>query len=65
MCDGMAYSAMEWVAVLANLAFGGASRRVLCLTRSGFEGSGIGFLVWSSSVHQLEGHADGGREVTQ
>jgi hypothetical protein len=33
---------MEWVAVLANLASGGASRRVLCPSRNGFEGSGVG-----------------------
>jgi hypothetical protein len=36
------YNTMEWVAVLANLSSGGASRRVLCSSRSGFEGSGVG-----------------------
>jgi hypothetical protein len=41
-CGGLVYSAMEWVAVLAKLASSGASRRVLCLSRSGFEGSGVG-----------------------
>jgi hypothetical protein len=33
---------VEWVTVLANLASGGASQRVLCLSRSGFEGSSVG-----------------------
>jgi hypothetical protein len=42
----MAYSAMEWVAVRANLASGGASRRVLCLSKSGFEGSGVGSFLF-------------------
>jgi hypothetical protein len=39
-CEGMASSAMELMAVLANLAPVGASWRVLCLYRSGFEGAG-------------------------
>jgi hypothetical protein len=38
----LVYSAVEWVTVLANFASGGASWRVLCLSRSGFEGSGVG-----------------------
>jgi hypothetical protein len=38
----MVYNAVEWVAVLANIASGRMSRRVLCLSRSGFEGSGVG-----------------------
>jgi hypothetical protein len=41
-CGGMVYISMEWVAVLANLASGGVSRRVLCPSRNGFEGSGVG-----------------------
>jgi hypothetical protein len=45
--DGMVYSATEWMAVLANLASGGALRRVLCPSRSVFKGSGVGA---SSSV---------------
>jgi hypothetical protein len=45
-CGGMAYSAMEWVVILANLASGGTSRRVLCLSRSGFEGSVIGSFLF-------------------
>jgi hypothetical protein len=47
----MVYSAMEWVAVLANLASGGASRRVLCLPRSGFEGSGIGSFLFGHHLY--------------
>jgi hypothetical protein len=42
MCGGMVYSATKWMAVLANLASGGASLRVLYLSRSGFEGSSMG-----------------------
>jgi hypothetical protein len=30
------------------------------LVRGGFEGGLAGVLAWSSSVHQLEGPADGG-----
>jgi hypothetical protein len=40
-CDGMADSATEWTAVVANLASGGVSRRALCPSRSGFEGGGV------------------------
>jgi hypothetical protein len=38
----MVYSATEQTAVLANLASGGASWRALYLSRSGFEGGGVG-----------------------
>jgi hypothetical protein len=40
-CDGMADSATEWTAVLANLASDGASWHALCPSRSGFEGGGV------------------------
>jgi hypothetical protein len=40
-CDGMADSAIEWMAVLANLASGGASWCALCPPRSGFECGGV------------------------
>jgi hypothetical protein len=36
------YRDTEWMAVLANLAFGRASLRVLHPSKSGFEGSGVG-----------------------
>jgi hypothetical protein len=62
----MVYNIVKWVAVLANLASGGTSQRVLCPSRSGFKSSGVGsFLFWSSFVRQLEGWADGGLEVAQ
>jgi hypothetical protein len=35
-------SATEWMAVLANLASGGALLRTLCSSKSGFERSGVG-----------------------
>jgi hypothetical protein len=41
MCEGVVSSAMELTTVLANLVPVVASWRVLCLNRSGFEGSGI------------------------
>jgi hypothetical protein len=37
----MMHNVAEWTAVLANLASGGASWRVLCASRSGFEGGGV------------------------
>jgi hypothetical protein len=40
-CPGMADSATEWMAVLANLASSGASWRALCPPRSGFKGGGV------------------------
>jgi hypothetical protein len=36
---------------------------LLCLSRGGFEGDRASVLTWSSSVHQLEGPADGDPEV--
>jgi hypothetical protein len=41
MCGGMASSAMEPMAVLANPARVEASWCVLCPYRSGFEGGGV------------------------
>jgi hypothetical protein len=40
-CGGVASSATELTTVLANLAPVGASWRVLCSYRSGFEGGGV------------------------
>jgi hypothetical protein len=57
----MVYSATEWMAVLANLASGRASLRVLCPSRSGLEGSVVGSLSFgrracvSSRVGLTEG----------
>jgi hypothetical protein len=45
-CDGMADSATEWTAVLANLASGGASWHALCPSRSGFESGGVEISRW-------------------
>jgi hypothetical protein len=40
---GMVYSDTELMVVMTNLASGGVvAWRVLCLYRSGFEGSGVG-----------------------
>jgi hypothetical protein len=39
---GMVHSVVEWTAILANLAYGGASWRALYLSRRGFEGGGVG-----------------------
>jgi hypothetical protein len=41
-CGGMAYSAMEWMVVLANFSPDKAPLRVLCPSRSGFEGCSVG-----------------------
>jgi hypothetical protein len=40
-CGGMAYSAVELMTVLANLAPVTASWRALCLNRGDFEGGGV------------------------
>jgi hypothetical protein len=40
-CGGMAHSAEELTAILANLAPVMASWRALCLNRGGFEGGGV------------------------
>jgi hypothetical protein len=41
-CDGVAYSAAKWTAVLANPASGGTSWHALYPSRSGFEGGCVG-----------------------
>jgi hypothetical protein len=61
----MVYSATEWMAVLANLASGGALLRTLCPSRSGFERSAWELLIWSLCMRQLEGWANGRLEVAQ
>jgi hypothetical protein len=43
-CEGMACNAAELTIVPANLALAGASWRVLCPYRSGFEGGGVGIV---------------------
>jgi hypothetical protein len=40
-CAGMAYNAIELMAVLANVAPVTASWRILCLNRGDFEGGGV------------------------
>jgi hypothetical protein len=42
MCRVMVYSIVELMAVLVNLSSGRASWHVLCASRSGFEGGGVG-----------------------
>jgi hypothetical protein len=41
-CRGMVHNVVELTVVLANLASGKASWRALYLSRSGFEGGGVG-----------------------
>jgi hypothetical protein len=52
----MAYSAVELMTVLANLAPVTASWRVLCLNRGDFEGGGV--VVDRASSGGLEGAVD-------
>jgi hypothetical protein len=49
---GMVYNDMKLM-VLTNLASGGASWRVLCLSRSSFAGSGVGVVIVRKSVQAL------------
>jgi hypothetical protein len=58
-CNGMANSAVELTAVLANPAPVEASWCVLCLYRSGFEGCGVVVGLLAAVVGQLEGAVDG------
>jgi hypothetical protein len=63
---GMVYSATELTVVLANLASGKASRRVLYPSRSGFEGSGMGaspLVVAQASARGSSWRRAGGRTV--
>jgi hypothetical protein len=65
-CGGMVYSVTEWMAILANLASGGALLRTLCPSRSSFEGSGVGASPFRlSCMRQLKGWADGRPGVAQ
>jgi hypothetical protein len=59
-CGGMASSATELTAVLENPALVGASWRVLCSYRSGFEGGGVVVGRPAVTVAQFEGAVDGG-----
>jgi hypothetical protein len=58
-CDGMADSATEWTAVLANLASGGASRCALYPSRSGFESGGAEIFPLVVVRTLIQGAADG------
>jgi hypothetical protein len=64
-CGGMASSAMELTAVLANLAPVGASWYVPCSHRSGFEGGGVAVGRPAAIVGRFEGAVDGGPYVAQ
>jgi hypothetical protein len=59
-CGGMASSATELTAVLANPAPVGASWRVLCSYRSGFEGGGVVVGRLAAAAGRFEGAANGG-----
>jgi hypothetical protein len=60
MCGGMASSATELTAVLANPAPVEALWRVQCSYRSGFEGSGVVVGRPAASAGRFEGAVDGG-----
>jgi hypothetical protein len=60
MCGGMASSAMELTAILANPAAIEASWCVLCSYRSGFEGGGVAVDCPAAIVGRFEGVVDGG-----
>jgi hypothetical protein len=64
-CGGMASSATELTAVLANPAPVEASWCVLCLYRSGFEGGGVVVGRPAAVVGRFEGVVDRGPYVTQ
>jgi hypothetical protein len=59
-CGGMASSAAELTAVLANPAPVEASWCVLCSYRSGFEGGGVAVGHPAAVVGRFEGVVDGG-----
>jgi hypothetical protein len=65
MCGGMASSAMELTAVLANPAPVEASWRVLCLYRSDFEGGGVVVSRPAVAVGRFEGAVNGGPYAAQ
>jgi hypothetical protein len=59
-CGGVASSATELTAVLANLAPVEASWRVLCSYRSGFEGGGVVVGRPAVAAGRFEGAVNGG-----
>jgi hypothetical protein len=59
MCGGVANSASELTAVLANPAPVGASWRVLCSHRSSFEGGGVVVGRPAAVAGRFEGAANG------
>jgi hypothetical protein len=59
-CGGMASSATELTAVLANPALVEASWRVLCSYRSGFEGGGVVVGRPATTAGRFEGVVKGG-----
>jgi hypothetical protein len=63
-CGGMASSAVELTAVLANPALAEASWRVLCSHRSDFEGGG-GLVVWPLSRADSRVSSTGGSYEAQ
>jgi membrane-associated protease RseP (regulator of RpoE activity) len=64
-CGGVASSGTELTAVLANPAPVGASWRVLCSYRSGFEGGGVVVGRPAAVAGRFEGTVDGAPYVTQ
>jgi hypothetical protein len=60
MCGGMASSAAELTAVLANPAPVEASWCILCSYRSGFEGGGVAVGRPAAVVGRFKGVVDGG-----
>jgi hypothetical protein len=65
MCGGMASSAMELTAILANPASVEASWCVLCSYRSGFEGGGVVVGRLAIAVARFEGAVNGSPYVAQ
>jgi hypothetical protein len=59
-CGGVASSATELTAVLANPAPVGASWRVLCSYRSSFEGRGVVIGCPAAAARRFEGAVNGG-----
>jgi hypothetical protein len=65
MYGGMAHSVAELMVVLANLASGGRCGKSCACPGAASRVVVWEILVWSSSVRQLEGRADGGLEDAQ
>jgi hypothetical protein len=64
-CGGVASSAMELTAVLANPAPVEVSWRILCSYRSGFEGGGVVVGRPAAVAGRFEGTVDGGPYAAQ